>query len=79
MQIVNYTLPVRDADVKAIKAMLKMHGFSFSDRQYAYFSSKREKLHVTIYERGPKALVQGNGAKDFVKATLKPFLAEITK
>lgn len=79
MKIVNYILPVRDADVKAIKAMLKKEGFSFSDREYAYFSSKREKLHVTIYQRGPKALVQGNEAKDFVKTSLKPFLAKITK
>ena len=32
------------------------------------------RLHVTVYEKGPKALVQGNEAGEFARDVLEPMV-----
>jgi ribonuclease HIII len=72
----NHILPVSEPEVKVIRTMLKRRGFVFTRRESAYFSARKDGLHVTVYKRGPKALVQGNGAQDFSRSILEPFLAK---
>ncbi len=72
----NHILPVSELEVKVIRTFLKRRGFVFTKRESAYFTAKKDGLHVTVYKRGPKALVQGNGAADFSRSTLEPFLAK---
>ncbi len=74
MSLNSYTSPIQDADVEKIRAILKDGNFDFSDKPYAYFSAKKGKLNVTVYEKGPKVLVQGKEAEDFVRFTLEPLV-----
>ena len=55
-----------------MRTILERDGFEFSEKPYAHFSAKRGKLNVTVYEKGPKVLVQGKETEEFVQFTLEP-------
>jgi ribonuclease HIII len=68
----NILIPLREADVKKVRTTLKCRRFEFAARDHAFFTAKKDRLHVTVYEKGPKALVQGNEAGEFVRNVLEP-------
>jgi len=74
MSLASYTMPIKDGDVEIIRAILEEDGFDFKEKPYAHFSAKKGKLNVTVYEKGPKVLVQGRETEDFVKFTLEPLV-----
>ena len=74
MALSSYTMPISKADVEVIRAILEERGFEMKDKAYAFFSGKKGKLNVTVYEKGPKVLVQGSDTEDFVKFTLEPMV-----
>ncbi|NIP97491.1 MAG: ribonuclease HIII [Akkermansiaceae bacterium] len=55
-----------------LREILARDGFDFSEKPHAHYSAKRGKLNVTVYEKGPKVLVQGKETEEFVKFTLEP-------
>ena len=46
--------------------------FEFKERQYTVFAASKDKLQVSVYEKGPKVLIQGKATENFVKFTLEP-------
>ncbi|MFD2159791.1 ribonuclease HIII [Rubritalea tangerina] len=68
----SYTTVIEEGDVEKLRSILSARGFAFSEKAYAYYSAKKEKLHVTVYEKGPKVLVQGKQTEEFVKFILEP-------
>ena len=72
MALNSYTSPIKAGDVEKIRALLELGGFDFTSKLYAHFSAKKGKLNVTVYEKGPKVLVQGKDTEDFVRFTLEP-------
>lgn len=68
----SYTMPLDHDQAETLKLCLKRDGFEFQEKQYALFSAKKGKLNVTVYEKGPKVLIQGKETEDFVKFTLEP-------
>ena len=36
------------------------------------FSARKEKLAIAVYEKGPKAVIQGKGIEDFITFVLEP-------
>ncbi|MDG0993158.1 MAG: hypothetical protein P8O22_00330 [Akkermansiaceae bacterium] len=71
----NILLPLSLDDVDVVWKTLKSQRFEFSERDYAHFTSKRNGLHVTIYEKGPKMLIQGHEAVDFAREVMEPLVA----
>ena len=72
MSLTSYTLSLTPAQVSKLRKCLERDGFEFQEKQYAVFSGKKGKLNVTVYEKGPKVLVQGKETEDFIKFTLEP-------
>ena len=70
----NILIPLCLADVDRIWITLRHERFEFADRTYTHFTAKKEGLHVTVYEKGPKMLVQGNGAPEFLQDVLEPLI-----
>lgn len=58
--------------VAPLRAMLERENFEFSEKPYAHYSAARGKVNVTVYEKGPKVLVQGKETEDFVRFYLEP-------
>ena len=74
MSLSSYTVSIQSSDVAKIRDLLEEGGFEFGSRPYAHFSAKKGKLNVTVYEKGPKVLVQGKETEDFVRFTLEPLI-----
>jgi len=72
MGLNSYTAMVDGGDVDKLRRLLDERGFEFGVKPYAYFSARKGKLNVTVYEKGPKVLVQGKETEDFVKFVLEP-------
>ena len=70
--LTTYTVEIPAPAVESLKMILERDGFEFSAKPYAFYSAKKGKLNVTVYEKGPKVLVQGKDTEDFVKFTLEP-------
>ena len=72
MALTTYTAEIPADAVGKLRGILDRDGFEFSEKPYAHYSAKRGKLNVTVYEKGPKVLVQGKETEDFVQFTLEP-------
>lgn len=68
----SYTREITPAQARALRELLAERGFEFADKPYALFSGAGDKVNVTVYEKGPKVLVQGKGTGDFVRFALEP-------
>ena len=68
----SFTATLNPEQVEKLRAVLAERGFTFLNRPYTIFFAHKEKLSVAVYEKGPKVLVQGRGAEDFVKFELEP-------
>jgi ribonuclease HIII len=72
MAVSSYTVVIKEGDVEKLRGILTERGFEFKEKQYAYFGAKKGKLNVTVYEKGPKVLVQGKETEEFVQFILEP-------
>lgn len=72
MALTTYTQEIGESKVEKLRGILERDGFDFSEKPYAHYSAKKGKLNVTVYQKGPKVLVQGKETEDFVKFTLEP-------
>lgn len=68
----SYTAPIGELQVQQLREILEERGFEFGTKEWAIFAAKKGKLNVTVYEKGPKVLVQGKETEDFVKFILEP-------
>ena len=68
----SYTAPLSDEQALRLRELLQERGFEFKEKPYSIFSAARGKLNVTVYEKGPKVLVQGKETGEFVRFTLEP-------
>src|SRR5438105_4076895 len=67
-----YTHALTPEQAKKLSALLEELDFEFSAKQYTLFFARKNKLSVAVYEKGPKVLVQGKGAEEFVQFELEP-------
>jgi ribonuclease HIII len=68
----SYTAPLTKDQASALKGLLSDQGFEFADRPYTIFFAQKGKLSISVYEKGPKVVVQGKETEDFVKFHLEP-------
>ncbi len=67
-----FTFPLNADQVKALRTALEESGFTFSAKPYTIFFAQKNKLSIAVYEKGPKVVVQGKGAEEFVQFELEP-------
>ncbi len=68
----SHTATLTTAQTATLRKILDEHGFEFETKPHAMFSARKGKLNVTVYQKGPKVLVQGKDTEDFVRFTLEP-------
>src|ERR1700704_4761203 len=68
----SYTHALTNEQVTKLRALLDGLGFEFSPKEYTIFFGQKNKLSVAVYEKGPKALIQGKGVEEFVQFELEP-------
>lgn len=68
----SYTHALTHEQVAKLRALLEELGFKFAPKEWTVFFGQKNKLSVAVYEKGPKILVQGKGAEEFVQFELEP-------
>lgn len=68
----SHTAPLTTAQAGKLRRVLEEAGYEFEDKPHALYSARKGKLNVTVYQKGPKVLVQGKDTEDFVRFTLEP-------
>ncbi len=70
--LASYTSFLTLEQASKLRSLLEDLGFEFSAKQYTIFFAQKNKLSVAVYEKGPKALIQGKGVEEFVQFELEP-------
>jgi ribonuclease HIII len=66
------TVLLTPEQAKKLHDVLDARGFSFEKKPYMIYSARKEKLSIAVYEKGPKAVLQGKGLEDFISFVLEP-------
>jgi ribonuclease HIII len=67
-----HTCPLTPEQASRLRTLLAERGWEFSERPYTQYFAQKEKLTLAVYEKGPKLVLQGKGAAEFVEFTLEP-------
>ena len=67
-----HTAALTPAQAGHLREVLLRQGFEFEEKPHTLFAARKGKLHVTVYQKGPKVLVQGKETVDFIRFTLEP-------
>lgn len=67
-----HTAPLTAAQAETLRGVLLDEGFEVESKPYMLYSAKKGKLNVAVYEKGPKAVIQGRGLEEFISFILEP-------
>ena len=70
--VTSHTAPLTSAQAETLRRLLEERGYDFETKPHALFSARKGKLNVTVYQKGPKVLVQGKDTEDFIRFILEP-------
>ncbi|MCP5532790.1 MAG: ribonuclease HIII [Akkermansiaceae bacterium] len=70
--LTSHTAALTAAQADVLRDVLRRQDFEFLEKPHAIFAARKGKLNVTVYEKGPKVLVQGKETEDFIRFTLEP-------
>lgn len=68
----SHTVALTAEQAETLRGILVEQGFKFEPRPYTICFAQKPGLTVAIYEKGPKAVVQGKGTQEFIEFTLEP-------
>ena len=74
-----HTAALTSAQAEKLRSVLEERGYEFETKPYAIFSAKKGKLNVTVYEKGPKVLIQGKDTEDFIRFIFEPEITGVAK
>ncbi len=71
-QINSYTHPLNLEQVNELREILEHENFEFKTKEHTIFSATKDHLSISVYQKGPKILIQGKKTEEFVRFTLEP-------
>lgn len=75
----SHTAPLTADQAETLRKVLEQQGYDFEPKQYALFSARKGNLNITVYEKGPKVLIQGKDTEDFIRFTLEPEVTGVAR
>ncbi|TAE75042.1 MAG: ribonuclease HIII [Verrucomicrobia bacterium] len=72
MALTSHTALLTAAQAARLRELLEERGYEFEPKPHTLYAAKKGKLHVAVYEKGPKVLVQGRETEDFIRFLLEP-------
>jgi len=67
-----HTVPLTAEQAEHLRKVLKEQGYEFETKPYMLYAARKLKLNIAVYEKGPKAVIQGRGIEDFITFVLEP-------
>ncbi len=68
----SHTVSLTAPQADLLREVLAAEGFDFEEKPYMLFAARKLKLTIAVYEKGPKAVIQGKGIEDFISFVLEP-------
>lgn len=68
----SHTVALTTAQAVTLRGILESQGFKFEPRPYTIYFAQKPGLTVAVYEKGPKAVIQGKDTEQFIEFTLEP-------
>ncbi len=68
----SHTCPLTVTQAETLRKVLEEDDYDFEIKPYSLFAARKGKLNVTVYQKGPKVLIQGKDTADFVRFVLEP-------
>ena len=68
----SHTAPLTPDQAERLRVILKEQDYEFEEKPYMLYSARKLKLNIAVYEKGPKAVIQGKGIEDFITFVLEP-------
>ena len=65
-------MPLTPSQAAKLRLVLEQQGYEFEKKPHMLFSARKNKLNIAVYEKGPKAVVQGRGIEEFITFVLEP-------
>jgi ribonuclease HIII len=75
----SYTAALTTLQAKKLRDLLVTLGFDFVEKPYTMFAAKKSKLSISVYQKGPKVLIQGKGTAEFIEFHLEPEILGVAK
>jgi ribonuclease HIII len=75
----SYTHPLTKDQASKLKSLLQERGWAFEAKEYTIYAARKDKVTIAVYEKGPKILVQGKGAQEFVEFILEPEITGVAQ
>jgi ribonuclease HIII len=75
----SYTAALTTLQTKKLRDLLVSLGFSFVEKEHTLFAAKKDKLSISVYQKGPKVLIQGKGTAEFIEFHLEPEILGVAK
>jgi ribonuclease HIII len=75
----SYTAALTTLQAKKLRDLLVTLGFDFVEKPYTMFAAKKGKLSISVYQKGPKVLIQGKGTAEFIEFHLEPEILGVAK
>lgn len=67
-----HTVPLSPGQADNLRKVLREQDYDFEEKPYMLFSARKNKLNIAVYEKGPKAVIQGKGIEEFITFVLEP-------
>jgi ribonuclease HIII len=68
----SHTVAITADQADKLHGILVGQGFKFEPRPYTIYFAQKPGLTVAVYEKGPKAVIQGKDTWNFIQFTLEP-------
>jgi ribonuclease HIII len=75
----SYTAALTTLQTKKLRDLLVSLSFSFVEKEHTLFAAKKDKLSISVYQKGPKVLIQGKGTAEFIEFHLEPEILGVAK
>lgn len=70
--LTSYTHALTTSQAAKLRTLLEGRGWDFQAKPYCLYAAARGKVNISVYEKGPKIVVQGKETEDFVTLLLEP-------
>jgi ribonuclease HIII len=68
----SHTAALTTGQAQNLRELLERSGFEFIHKDHTLYAAKKDKLSVSVYQKGPKVLIQGKGTAEFIEFHLEP-------
>jgi ribonuclease HIII len=70
----SHTTALDSFQANKLRQILEEQEFEFFKKEHTLYAAKKGKLNISVYEKGPKVLIQGKDTQDFIRFTLEPLV-----